>query len=104
MRPEVSIRKPRVEKARKSSRGGPGANYEQRLIEWGCSDCGFFEERSFRTRSSSAEHDAYAVCRFTGEPVDLIWEATACLKSVDAKDSKDQQLEATGRRDCKHAA
>ncbi len=104
MRPEVSIRKPRVEKARKCSREGPNGNYEQRLTEWGCPDCGFFEERSFRTRRSSAEQDAYAICRFTGEPVDLIWEATACLKSIDQKNSKGRQFDGAGRRDCRHAA
>jgi hypothetical protein len=105
MRPEVSIRKPRVERVRKSSREGPNGNYERKLIEWGCSDCGFFEERSFRTRLSSAEQDAYAICRFTGEPVDLIWEARACLKTTESVRSKGHlQLAGAGRRDCKHAA
>jgi hypothetical protein len=105
MRPAASFRKPRVERARKSLRVGPNADYEQRLIKWGCAGCAFFEERSFRTRRFSAEQDAYAICRFAGEPVDLIWEARACLKMTDAKNSKSQQqLEGDGRRDCQHAA
>jgi hypothetical protein len=105
MRPAASFRKPRVGRARKSSLEVPNADYEQRLIKWGCAGCTFFEERSFRTRPSSTEQDAYAVCRFTGEPVDLIWEARACLKGTDAKKSHgQQQLDRVGRGDCKHAA
>jgi hypothetical protein len=105
MRPAASFRKPRMERARKSSREGPDADYEQRLIKWGCAGCAFFEQRFFRTRPSSHEQDAYAVCRFTGEPVDLIWEARACLKGTDAKNSNGQpQLDRAERGDCQHAA
>jgi hypothetical protein len=105
MRPTALIRKPRVERARKSSRGGPNGDYEHRLTEWGCSGCRFFEARSFRTRPSSAEQDAYAVCRFAGEPVDLIWEATACLKSTQTEISKVCVQAGRARRpNCRHAA
>jgi hypothetical protein len=89
-----------ISSCRESSR-----NYEQRLTEWGCTGCGFFEERIFKTRQSSAEQDGYAICRFAGEPVDLIWEATACLKSAQSEISKVcDQAGRTRRPNCRHAA
>jgi len=55
--------------------------YEQRLLQWGCSKCIFFEKRVFRSRLPPEDLDAYIVCRFAGELVDLIGEATACPKA-----------------------
>ena len=55
--------------------------YEQRLSQWGCSKCRFFEKRVFGSGLPSEELDAYMICRFAGEVVDLIGEATACPKS-----------------------
>jgi hypothetical protein len=54
--------------------------HEQRLIRWGCAECGSFEKRVFSSGVTSEELDAYIICRFAGEPVDLIWEAFACPK------------------------
>lgn len=105
MRPSALIRKPRVESAGISSRGRPNGGYEQRLIEWGCSGCDYFEQRVFRSRRPFGEPDAYAICRFTGEPVDLIWEATACLKNAEPDGCKDlSQAGRTRRPNCRHAA
>jgi hypothetical protein len=105
MRAAEVMLKTRVEGAGKSSHRRHNRNYEQRLTEWGCSGCGFFEERFFSTRPSSAEQDAYAICRFAEEPVDLIWEATACLKSTQSKDSKVCDETGRARRpNCRHAA
>ncbi len=55
--------------------------YEQRLIRWGCARCRYFEKRVFNSGLRSAELDAYMVCRFAQEPVDLIGEAIACPKN-----------------------
>ena len=55
--------------------------YEQRLIRWGCSRCRYFEKRVFSTGLRSKELDAYMICRFDREPVDLIAEADACPKN-----------------------
>jgi hypothetical protein len=105
MRAGELILKRRRGKADISSCRESGRTYEQRLTEWGCSGCGFFEERSFKTRLSSVEQDAYAICRFAGEPVDLIWEATACLKSTQAEISKVCDQPGRARRpNCRHAA
>gem|GEM_PF-3024659 len=105
MRAGELILKRRRESVDISSRREFSRNYEQRLNEWGCSGCGFFEERFFSTRPSSAEEDAYAVCRFAGEPVDLIWEATACLKSTQSEISKVCHQAGRARRpNCRHAA
>ncbi len=105
MRRSALIRKPRVESAGISSREGPNGGYEQRLIKWGCSGCEYFEERVFRSRRSFREPDAYAICRFTGEPVDLIWEATACLKNAETESCKDQnKSDRTRRTNRRHAA
>lgn len=105
MRPSALIRKPRVDGGSISSRGGPNDGYEQRVVEWGCSGCEYFEERVFRSRRSFREPDAYAICRFTGEPVDLIWEATACPKNAKPESCKDQsQAGRTRRSNRRHAA
>jgi hypothetical protein len=56
------------------------AGYEQRLMRWGCAECMFFEEKVFKTGLAHDELDAYMICRFLGEPVDLIGEATDCPK------------------------
>ena len=56
--------------------------YEQRMIQWGCSKCGSFEKRTFRTGLPSEELDAYFICRFAGEFVDLIGERAVCPKML----------------------
>ncbi len=55
--------------------------YEQRLIRWGCSRCRYFEKRVFSTGLHSEELDAYMICRFDREPVDLIGEADVCPRN-----------------------
>jgi hypothetical protein len=54
--------------------------YEQRLTRWGCAECNCFEKRVFSSGVRSEELDAYIICRFAGEPIDLIREASACPK------------------------
>ncbi len=56
--------------------------YEQRMIRWGCRQCGSFEKRVFRTGLPFEELDAYFICRFAGELVDLIGERTVCPKML----------------------
>ena len=78
--------------------------YEQKLIRWGCSQCGFYEKRIFKTGLACEELDAYIICRFGGEPIDLIGEALTCPKnSVPALD-KNQKFHDADRRCCKRAA
>ncbi len=55
--------------------------YEERLIRWGCSKCDFFEKRLFKTGLPSEELDAYIICRFAGDLVDLLGEAAVCPKN-----------------------
>ena len=55
--------------------------YEQRLIQWGCPMCRFFEKRLFKSGLPSEELDAYIICRFAGDLVDLLGEVTACPKN-----------------------
>jgi hypothetical protein len=62
--------------------------YERRLIQWGCTKCQFFEKRVFRSGLPSEELDAYMICRFAGEVVDLIGEACACPKGIDRGQDK----------------
>jgi len=105
MRTTALIRKSRTKSAGLSSPDKPNGDYKKRLTEWGCSGCKFFEARSFRTQPSSAEQDAYAICRFAGEPVDLIWEARACLKEAEGDRCKDQsQVGFTRQPNCRNAA
>lgn len=54
--------------------------YEQRLIQWGCFNCGFYEKRVFTSGVISEDLDVYIVCRFGEEPIDLIGEVAACPK------------------------
>jgi hypothetical protein len=64
-----------------SSEQGIFDGYEQRLNRWGCTKCNLFEKRVFKSGLPSDEElDAYIICRFAAEPVDLIGEATACPK------------------------
>jgi hypothetical protein len=78
----------------------PFDGYEQRLIQWGCSNCRFFEKRVF-TIGHSEELDAYIICRFGGDLVDLIGEATTCPKNCDLEplESKTKR----GRLHCRYA-
>ena len=71
---------------RGESLGVPSAHesfdgFEQRLNQWGCFNCRFFEKRIFNSGVISEELDAYIICRFAGEPIDLIWETTVCPKN-----------------------
>lgn len=68
--PDVSLRKELFD------------GYEQRLIQWGCSKCGSFEKRIFRTGLPFEELDAYFICRFAGELIDLIGEGAVCPKML----------------------
>jgi rubredoxin len=56
--------------------------YEQRMSQWGCSGCGSFEKRVFKTELPFEELDAYFICRFAGELVDLIGEGAVCPKML----------------------
>ena len=55
--------------------------YEQRLSRWGCAKCGSFEKRLFKTELPFEELDAYFICRFAGEPMDLLGEEAVCPKA-----------------------
>jgi hypothetical protein len=74
--------------------------YEQRLIRWGCAECSFFEKRVFRSRGTSEELDAYIICRFAGEPIDLIWEATACPKDCSPQLQENKSKSGQGGPHC----
>lgn len=78
--------------------------YEQRLIQWGCSKCGFFEKRVFRSGLPHEELDAYIVCRFAGELVDLIGEVTACPKNCRPKLIRNKSKSLRGRLHSRYAA
>lgn len=79
-------------------------SYDQVLMQWGCAKCGFFEERVFKNELLPGEPDAYAVCRFTGEPVDLIWEATECPKHDEPALQRGEGRNGRTRRYCRYAA
>jgi hypothetical protein len=69
------------ERSHGSSLGQESFNgYEERLIRWGCSKCNFFEKRLFKSGLPCEELDAYIICRFGGELVDLLGEVTGCPK------------------------
>ncbi len=74
----------------------PLEGYELRLIQWGCFNCNSFEQRVFSSRAVSEELDCYAICRHSGEPIDLINEANSCPKCVKAK--SDENKSKSGRR------
>jgi len=76
--------------------------YEQRLIRWGCSKCKFCEKRVFSTGLTGEELDAYIICRFAGEPVDLIGEAAACPKDCRPQLPKNNNKSGRGRLHCVH--
>lgn len=78
--------------------------YEQRLIQWDCSSCRFFEKRVFRSGFPSEELDAYIICRFAGGVVDLIGEATACPKTCEAELIKNKIKTGRGRVRCGYVA
>jgi hypothetical protein len=71
--------------------------YEQRLTRWGCPKCNFYEKRVFSSRAISKELDAYMICRFAAEPVDLIGEATACPKDCKPQLRKGKGKSGRGR-------
>jgi hypothetical protein len=78
--------------------------YEQRLIQWGCSKCGFFEKRVFRSGLPSEELDAYIICRFAGDLVDLIGKVTACPKNCRPKLIKNKSKSLQRRQHSGYAA
>ncbi len=71
--------------------------YEQRLVRWGCSRCRYFEKRVFTTGLRSEELDAYMICRFDREPIDLIGEATACPKKCGPESCQEKSNTRHGR-------
>ncbi len=78
--------------------------HEQRFSRWGCAKCGSFEKRLFKTGLSFEELDAYFICRFTGEPIDLLGERAVCPKAPDrqlavSKSESDRR----GRLHCVHS-
>jgi len=83
---------------------GSVGGYERRLIQWGCSRCNFFEKRIFRSGLPSKGLDAYYICRFAGELVDLIGEATACPKNCAPGLHENSRKDGRGRPHCRHAA
>ncbi len=78
--------------------------YEQRLIQWGCSKCGFFEKRVFTSGLPSEELDAYIICRFAGELVDLIGKVNACPKNCSPKLIKNKSKSLQGSLHSRFAA
>lgn len=64
--------------------------YEQRLVRWGCARCNFFEKKVLSSRATSDELDAYIVCRFAGEMVDLLGKVTVCPKNCRSQLHKNQ--------------
>ncbi len=70
--------------------------YEERLIRWGCSRCEFFEKRLFKTGLPSEELDAYVICRFAGDLVDLLGEVTVCPRNC--RPALDKNKSISGRR------
>ena len=75
--------------------------YEQRLMRWGCAKCSFFEKRVFGSGVTSEELDAYIICRFAGEPIDLIWEAFTCPKDC-RPELPNNDKSGRGRLHCVH--
>jgi|SRR5208283_5975859 len=71
--------------------------YEQRLSRWGCTKCNFFEKRHFRSGFPSEDLDAYIICRFAGELVDLLGQVTACPKNCRPELHQNNSI-STGRR------
>ena len=74
--------------------------YEQRLIRWGCPECKFFEKRVFGTGPNSDELDAYIICRFSEDPVDLIGEVTSCPKAGRIRSTGNQSKSGRPRLHC----
>ncbi len=70
--------------------------YEQRLSRWGCTKCNFFEKRGFKSGFPSEELDAYIICRFDGDLVDLLGEVTVCPKNC--RPALDKNKSISGRR------
>jgi len=78
--------------------------YEQRLIQWGCSKCGFFEKGVFKSGFPHEELDAYIICRFAGELVDLIGKVAACPKNCRPTLIKIKSKSLRGRLHSRYAA
>ncbi len=79
--------------------------YEQRLIQWGCPMCRFFEKRLFKSGLPSDEElDAYIICRFDGELVDLLGKVTACPKNSRPELPKNKSISGGRRLHCVHRA
>ncbi len=78
--------------------------YEQRLIQWGCFNCRFFEKRVFSSGVTSEELDAYIICRFAGEPLDLIAQGTSCPKNSKCQSSDNKSKSRWRRLPCVNRA
>jgi len=78
--------------------------YEQRLIQWGCPQCRFFEMRHFKSGFPSEELDAYIICRFAGNLVDLLGEVTVCPKNCRPELPKNEIISGGRRLHCVHRA
>ncbi len=79
--------------------------YEQRLVRWRCAKCRSFEKSVFKTGLPFEELDAYLICRFAGEPMDLLGEGAVCPK--DCRRQLDISKSESGRRGrlhCVHRA
>jgi hypothetical protein len=100
MRTTELIRGPQAEKVGLSLEQAPLESYEQRLIRWGCFDCGFYEKRVFRTGVISEELDAYIICRFADDPIDLIGEVAACPKGSRPQMPKNKSKSRWGKLHC----
>ena len=70
--------------------------YEQRLNRWECTKCDFFEKRTFNSGLPSEDLDAYMICRFDGDLVDLLGEVTICPKNCSSELRKNKNI--SGRR------
>jgi hypothetical protein len=79
--------------------------YEQRLIQWGCPQCRFFEMRHFMSGvPSNKELDAYIICRFAGELVDLLGEVATCPKNCRPELPKTESISGWRTLHCVHRA
>lgn len=98
------IREPQGRSRGASLRKEPVRGYERRLMKWGCSKCTFFEKRVFRSGLPSEELDAYVICRFAGELLDLIGEATSCPRTCRPELQESQTEAGRSGLHCRYAA
>jgi hypothetical protein len=104
MRATELMKEPQRRSLGASLRKEPVRGYERRLMKWGCSKCAFFEKRVFRSGLPSEELDAYVICRFAGELLDLIGEATVCPKTCRPELQETETKAGRGMLNCRYAA